>query len=124
MLWSIPGGFLVVIPRAEVCTWENAPVDEEYEQVIVHEGCEVPAERKPDSWGYLNGRLVAIDYGFSRLRSAGAAWPFMLGFAFTSANLVLGVEEALLAVEDRRVPALAKLVALELASACRASPTG
>jgi hypothetical protein len=23
----------------------------------------VPAEHKPDSWGYLDGRLVAMDYG-------------------------------------------------------------
>jgi hypothetical protein len=63
VLWSIPGGFLVAMPRAEVCTDDNEPTDEEYERLIVHEEYEVPAERKAESWGYLNGRLVAIDYG-------------------------------------------------------------
>lgn len=61
MLWSLPGGFMNVMPKVEVCTDETAPLD--YEELTDKAQYCVPAEHKPDSWGFLNGRLVAIDYG-------------------------------------------------------------
>jgi hypothetical protein len=61
VLWWIPGGFFVVMPRVEVCTAETAPAD--YEPLTDGLDHVVPAEHKPSSWGYLDGRLVAIDYG-------------------------------------------------------------
>lgn len=60
--FSLPGGWLVVMPRARVMT------DDEFATfdfaAFVYKGeYVVPAERKSDSFGYLDGRVVAIDYG-------------------------------------------------------------
>lgn len=63
VLWSLPGGFLVVMPRAEICSDENAPSEEQLEELINRPDYAIPAERKADSWGFLDGRLVATDYG-------------------------------------------------------------
>jgi hypothetical protein len=49
------------MPRVEVCTAATAPAD--YEALTDRPDYVVPDEHKPDSWGWLNGRLVAIDYG-------------------------------------------------------------
>lgn len=62
VLWSLPGGFLVVMRRARVLT------DEEFERIdlesfVQGDGYIVPAEIKSDSFGWLDGRLVAVDYG-------------------------------------------------------------
>jgi hypothetical protein len=59
--WSIPGGWLLVMPRC--APLEREMTAEEYEAFVDHPGYRVPAENKPDSFGYLNGRLVAVDYG-------------------------------------------------------------
>jgi hypothetical protein len=53
----------VIVPRAEVRTDENEPTEDEYEQLIERGDYVVPSERKPESWGWLEGWLVAIDYG-------------------------------------------------------------
>lgn len=50
--FAIPGGFLVVMPRAR-------PLEDE---ALIPTGDHI-AERKLDSWGWLNGRVVAVDYG-------------------------------------------------------------
>lgn len=63
VLWSLPGGFLVVMPRAQICTPDDFPPEEEMTRLIIKDDYVVPAELKPDSWGWWNGRLVAIDYG-------------------------------------------------------------
>jgi hypothetical protein len=64
VLFAIPGGFLIAMPRAQVCTAETMPSDEEHARIIGQPGKCIPVERKPDSWGRLpDGRLVAIDYG-------------------------------------------------------------
>lgn len=64
VLASVPGGFLVVMPRVRVMT------DEEFERfdylgfVWTPDGDrQVPVEAKSDSFGWLDGRVVAIDYG-------------------------------------------------------------
>lgn len=55
-------GLLLVMRRVKVMT-EN-----EFAQFDVIGFCElgnaaIPAEHKPDSYGWLSGRIVAIDYG-------------------------------------------------------------
>lgn len=61
VLWSLPGGWLLVMPRCEPLDAELTP--EQYEAFTHRPDYHVPAEHKADSFGYLNGRLVAIDYG-------------------------------------------------------------
>lgn len=58
----VPGGFLNVMPRCQMCNRELS--DEEYRALTERaDGSRVPAENKSDSFGYLHGRLVAVDYG-------------------------------------------------------------
>jgi len=59
VLFSLPGGFLIVMPRCEPCT----PSEDEMVRLINRPHYVVPAEYKPDSFGILDGRMVAIDYG-------------------------------------------------------------
>lgn len=64
VVFSLPLGFAVVAKRAEVCRYD-IPVDE-LKAVVERAGNEgrcVPAELKASSWGTLDGRLVAVDYG-------------------------------------------------------------
>jgi len=59
--WSTPGGWLLVMPR---CRPLRQPLtQDEYEAFVEHDDYRVPVEWKTDSFGYLAGRLVAIDYG-------------------------------------------------------------
>ena len=63
VLWAMPGGWLVVMPRA-TCLTTPTPFDEEYHARLTNLPDRViPAENKASSWGYLGGRLVAVDYG-------------------------------------------------------------
>ena len=62
VLWSVPGGFLIIMRRATVLT------DEEFltldlDRWVQRANYIIPAEIKSDSFGYLDGRLVAVDYG-------------------------------------------------------------
>lgn len=62
VLFSLPGGYLLVMPRVRLMS------DEEFmhfdaESWVEREDYRVPVERKSNSFGWLNGRLVAIDYG-------------------------------------------------------------
>lgn len=62
VLFYIPGGFLTVMPACTPLTTE------EYESLdfirfVDQEDMELPVENKQDSFGWLNGRIVAIDYG-------------------------------------------------------------
>jgi len=62
VLFSFPGGFLVVMRRARPISrthYESIS----YEQLVAKDHYRVPAENKPDSWGVLDGRIVAVDYG-------------------------------------------------------------
>lgn len=62
VVFSLPGGWLVVMRRARLLT------DDEWRVFDPKAFCEteeytVPAETKRDSFGVLDGRIVAIDYG-------------------------------------------------------------
>lgn len=62
VVWSVPGGLLVVMRRATPLTaeeWAALDVD----RWSVTEDYTVPVEDKRDSFGTLDGRLVAVDYG-------------------------------------------------------------
>lgn len=56
VLWAAPLGLALVMPRARVLS------DVEYAAVVPPAVAGV--ERKADSWGWLGGRLVALDYGW------------------------------------------------------------
>lgn len=63
VLFVVPGGFLNVMPRVRTFTEEEAKVFD------FHAFCQRPdyvicAEYKADSFGYLNGKVVAVDYGW------------------------------------------------------------
>lgn len=62
VLWHVPGGWLVVMRRARVLTDDEfAALD--LESWVDRGDYVIPAEVKPDSFGYLDGQLVAVDYG-------------------------------------------------------------
>lgn len=57
VLWAAPLGLAIVMPRARILSAEEfAAVDPA--QLVGR------AERKPDSFGWLDGRLVCVDYGW------------------------------------------------------------
>lgn len=62
VLFAVPGGFLTVMRRATPVTVEEwmQHSDNWYE-----EACRlcIPVENKVDSWGCIDGRIVAVDYG-------------------------------------------------------------
>lgn len=70
--FSLPGGALIVMPRCERLTDEEfvSEVLPEWGQVLDGEtgaplpySLDLPVEMKSCSFGRLNGRLVAVDYG-------------------------------------------------------------
>jgi len=62
VIWSIPGGWLVVMKRVRVLT-EDEFANLDLEKWVERGDYTVPAEIKHDSFGWLDGKLVAIDYG-------------------------------------------------------------
>lgn len=65
IIWYIPGGFLVVMPRCKILIRNDfceEKINEIFTNAKLHNRC-LPVEMKPDSWGFLNGRLIAVDYG-------------------------------------------------------------
>lgn len=58
VVFSLPGGFLVVMKRATPLTQEP-----DYQSLSNTPEGVIPAEHKIDSWGCLDGNIVAIDYG-------------------------------------------------------------
>jgi hypothetical protein len=62
--FSLPGGWLVVMPFARPLTDEEwAAFDADKFCVGNEDDAMVPAENKRDSFGVLSGRVVAVDYG-------------------------------------------------------------
>lgn len=62
VIWSIRGGWLVVMPRTVPISdeiWESF----DYELFTDHPDYVVPVENKRSSFGWLNGHIVATDYG-------------------------------------------------------------
>jgi len=60
ILFSLPGGWIVIMPRLE-------PLTEEFDGLspawgITRDYC-IPVEHKRDSFGWLSSKIVAIDYG-------------------------------------------------------------
>ena len=62
VIFYIPFGLLVVMPRARVLKIDEIS-KEELEKFCTLEEKYIPAELKHDSFGYFKGKLVAIDYG-------------------------------------------------------------
>ena len=62
VLFSFPGGFFNIMARAEPVTMEQFLIyaDDWYQEAKAYS---IPVECKMDSWGYVDGKLVAIDYG-------------------------------------------------------------
>ena len=64
VLFACPGGFFNVMRRAEPLTRsEFEEFSERYMSFVDKMDYTVPAENKMDSFGKLNGRIVAVDYG-------------------------------------------------------------
>lgn len=61
VLFSLPGGFLVVMPRCQV--FQGKLSDRDYQTFVNQPNYCVPVENKAGSFGYYRKRLVAIDYG-------------------------------------------------------------
>lgn len=62
VLWSLPGGWLVVMKRARELTRE------EFDSLNLSSWVDrgdyvIPAELKMDSFGWIGEQLVAVDYG-------------------------------------------------------------
>src|SRR5690349_20251022 len=57
VLCAIPGGFCNVMPRCRPLS------DGEWRTFDPVSVASIEVERKPDSFGILNGRVVAVDYG-------------------------------------------------------------
>lgn len=61
VVFSLPGGWLVVMRRAQPL--HDDLTDAQYDAIVNRPDYHVPAEHKVDSFGILDGRIVAIDYG-------------------------------------------------------------
>lgn len=62
VLFALPGGFLLVMRRARplvLIDWHEF----DYDRFVDQPDYRVPAEEKMDSFGWLDGRIVAVDYG-------------------------------------------------------------
>jgi hypothetical protein len=71
----IPGGWLLIMPRCEPISekefseldlsifWPDTSEDYHPDNTCERVKYNVPVENKSDSFGYLNGKIVAIDYG-------------------------------------------------------------
>ncbi|MFA7287414.1 MAG: hypothetical protein WC055_00895 [Melioribacteraceae bacterium] len=62
VLFYIPFGFLVVMPRCEPLTREEF-FEMDAENWLLREDYTIPAEPKLDSFGKYKGKIVAVDYG-------------------------------------------------------------
>jgi hypothetical protein len=65
VVFALPLGLLVVMPRARLCPPAYLDDPRAFEPLLypVHGQYAVPAEPKPSSFGLLDGRVVAVDYG-------------------------------------------------------------
>lgn len=65
VVFAAPGGWLVVMRRVRVMTEvEFMEFDiQEWWDEVVESGFWPPVEKKSDSFGWLDGKVVAIDYG-------------------------------------------------------------
>lgn len=61
VVFNLGGGFLIVMKRARILTWEEF-CDFDYKTFRMTKAA-VPVEQKADSFGWLDGEIVAVDYG-------------------------------------------------------------
>ncbi len=63
IVWSLPGGWVVVMKKARMMT--RAEFDKFDANDFIEDGlfCTLPVEPKMNSFGYYKGRIVAVDYG-------------------------------------------------------------
>lgn len=61
--FSLPCGFLIVMPRVQILKEGEVCRERLVDFCHANENWTVPAEPKCNSFGYLNGRMVAVDYG-------------------------------------------------------------
>lgn len=61
VVFAVKGGFLIVMKRAKILSWEEF-CEFDYENFKMQKAA-VPVEQKADSFGWLNGEIVAVDYG-------------------------------------------------------------
>ena len=60
VLYSLPGGFMNVMPRCKILTkdeYNSLKIRKKFERSVMS------IEEKPDSYGWYQGRVVAVDYG-------------------------------------------------------------
>lgn len=62
IVFYIPFGIMVVMPKVRILN-NNEISKVELENFCLDENCIIPAEIKYDSFGYLNGNLVVVDFG-------------------------------------------------------------
>lgn len=62
VLAALPGGFLLVMRRARPLTDEEWS-DLDVEGLLLDRNYELPVEYKRSSFGVVDGRVVAVDYG-------------------------------------------------------------
>lgn len=62
VLWSVPGGWLVVMRRAAPMS-EKLFADFDFDAFVQKGDYYVPVEPKVENLGVLDGRVVAVDYG-------------------------------------------------------------
>ena len=62
VLWSSVGGFLIIMPKLRELSLEEY-LKFDYEGFTHTDSYVVPVEDKPESFGWLAGKVVAIDYG-------------------------------------------------------------
>lgn len=64
VVFSLPGGFLVVMRRAQpMTTGEWNIFKNDLPTFCDKKYYTIPVEKKRDSFGWIDGKIVAIDYG-------------------------------------------------------------
>jgi hypothetical protein len=61
VLWACPGGWLLVMPR---CVTMDEDIFALFDSVAWAKRTGLRVEHKPDSFGFHQGRIVAVDYGW------------------------------------------------------------
>lgn len=60
VLWASCGGWILIMQKAVRCEWINDESQWNYKEWI---DAGFGGDDKPDNYGYLNGKMVKLDYG-------------------------------------------------------------
>lgn len=67
VIFGMPGGWFIVMRRADPVSFEMFmeifPTQADFDNWTDKADYKVPVELKPDSFGLLDGKVVAVDYG-------------------------------------------------------------